>query len=87
MHISWLPNRLMPVTARLFINGRSQAVRLPKGFRFEGVKEVSLEREGEAIILRPVPRRSIETLIASLSKFENVPEREQPSHADQREAF
>ena len=87
MHISWLPNGLMPVTARLFTNGRSQAVRLPKGFRFEGVREVSLEREGEAIILRPVRQRSIETLIESLSKFENMPEREQPAHADRREAL
>lgn len=77
----------MPVTARLFTNGRSQAVRLPKGFRFEGVREVSLEREGEAIILRPVPRRSIETLIQSLSKFEHLPERDQPSHTDQRETL
>jgi antitoxin VapB len=77
----------MPITARLFTNGRSQAVRLPKGFRFEGVREVSLEREGEAIILRPVPRRSIETLIQSLSKFENMPDRDQPTHADRREAF
>ena len=87
MHISWLPNGLMPVTARLFTNGRSLAVRLPKGFRFEGVREVSLEREGEAIILRPVPQRSIETLIESLSKFENMPEREQPTHGDRREAL
>ena len=77
----------MPITARLFTNGRSQAVRLPKGFRFEGVREVSLEREGEAIILRPVPRRSIETLMQSLSKFENMPDRVQPTHADRREAF
>jgi len=77
----------MLVTARLFINGRSQAVRLPKGFRFEGVREVSLEREGDAIILRPMARRSIETLIQSLSKFENMPERDQPKHADRREGF
>ena len=87
MHISNFQPAFMPVTARLFTNGRSQAVRLPKGFRFEGVREVSLEREGEAIILRPVPRRSIETLIQSLSKFENLPERDQPSQADRREAF
>jgi antitoxin VapB len=87
MHISSQPSLFMTVTARLFINGRSQAVRLPKGFRFEGVREVSLERDGEAIILRPVARRSIETLIESLSKFENMPEREQTALVDQREAF
>jgi antitoxin VapB len=41
-------------TAKLFKNGRSQAVRIPKEFRFEGVKEVSLRREGKAVILEPV---------------------------------
>ncbi|HNM22717.1 MAG TPA: AbrB/MazE/SpoVT family DNA-binding domain-containing protein [Rhodocyclaceae bacterium] len=28
-------------TVKLFRNGRSQAVRLPKAFRFEGVSEIS----------------------------------------------
>lgn len=41
-------------TAKLFMNGRSQAVRLPKEFRFEG-KEVLIEKKGEAVILRPQP--------------------------------
>ena len=40
-------------TAKLFNNGRSQAVRLPKEFRFEG-KEVSIHREGEAVVLLPM---------------------------------
>lgn len=35
-------------TAKLFINGRSQAVRLPEAFRFEGVQEVLIERVGDA---------------------------------------
>lgn len=39
---------------KLFKNGRSQAVRLPKKFRFEGLKEVSIRREGKAVILEPV---------------------------------
>jgi antitoxin VapB len=43
-------------TAKLFQNGRSQAVRLPKEFRFEGM-EVSISREGDAVVLRPVKRR------------------------------
>ena len=34
----------MPRTAKLFKNGRSQAVRLPKEFRFEG-KEVAIRRD------------------------------------------
>ena len=45
------------VTARLFKNGRSQAVRLPKEFRFSG-DEVFVRREGEAIILEPIKRKA-----------------------------
>jgi antitoxin VapB len=39
-------------TAKLFWSGRSQAVRLPKDFRFEG-KEVRIRRHGNAVILEP----------------------------------
>lgn len=39
--------------AVLFINGRSQAVRIPKEFEFEGVAEVEISREGDALVLRP----------------------------------
>jgi antitoxin VapB len=42
--------------AKLFWNGRSQAVRLPRAFRFEG-DEVSVRREGDAVILEPVRKR------------------------------
>jgi antitoxin VapB len=41
-------------TAKLFMNGRSQAVRLPVEFRFAG-SEVLIEREGDAVVLRPKP--------------------------------
>jgi antitoxin VapB len=44
-------------TAKLFRNGRSQAVRLPKEFRFEG-EELSIRREGEAVILEPLTPRA-----------------------------
>ena len=44
----------MPQTAKLFITGRSQAVRLPKEFRFEG-KEVFIRREGGCVILSAKP--------------------------------
>ncbi len=40
-------------TAKLFWNGRSQAVRLPKEFRFKG-EEVHIRRVGTAVILEPV---------------------------------
>ena len=39
-------------TAKVFTTGRSQAVRLPKAFRF-ATSEVTIERQGDAVILRP----------------------------------
>jgi len=43
------------VRAKLFTHGGSQAVRLPKEFRFEG-KEVEISRDGDSIVIRPVRR-------------------------------
>jgi antitoxin VapB len=42
--------------AKLFTHGGSQAVRLPKAFRFEGA-EVSIRRDGESVILEPLKLR------------------------------
>ncbi len=42
----------MAQTAKLFTNGRSQAVRLPAEFRFEG-KEVYVEKVEGGVLLRP----------------------------------
>ena len=39
-------------TAKVFTTGRSQAVRLPKAFRFD-TDEVTIEKVGNAIVLRP----------------------------------
>ena len=48
----------MKATARVFKSGNSQAVRLPRAFRFdEDVKDVQITREGERLVLEPVPRR------------------------------
>ncbi len=73
--------------AKLFLNGRSQAVRLPKAFRFEGLTEVFIERDGDRVILSPGRRPSIERLIGALDQFESLPDREQPTVPDQREPF
>ncbi|MGE5269498.1 MAG: antitoxin [Thiohalocapsa sp.] len=40
-------------TAKLFWSGRSQAVRLPKEFRFDGDK-VRIRRRGSQVILEPI---------------------------------
>jgi len=48
--VKTLPKRQ---TARVFKTGRSQAVRLPKEFRFDG-DTVLVHREGSSVILEPV---------------------------------
>ena len=44
----------MARTAKIFMNGRSQAIRLPREFRFKS-REVLIEQEGDALIIRPKP--------------------------------
>ncbi|WP_455274684.1 antitoxin [Rhizobium herbae] len=43
----------MTERAKVFQSGNSQAVRLPKEFRFD-VDELEITREGDAVILRPL---------------------------------
>jgi virulence-associated protein VagC len=45
-----------PARARLFTNGRSQAVRLPKAFRFAGSEVLIRHGEGDTVVLEPVPK-------------------------------
>jgi antitoxin VapB len=46
---------MQPKIAKVFKNGRSQAVRLPKEFRFED-DEVLIRKKGNDVILSPIPR-------------------------------
>ena len=41
-------------TVSVFKNGNNRAIRLPRDMDFEGVSELDIIREGDAIILRPV---------------------------------
>jgi antitoxin VapB len=72
-------------TAKLFVNGRSQAVRLPKAFRFEGQTEVFIERDGDRIILMPTRRPPMQRLVDALDAFEDFPARQQPRKIDRRD--
>lgn len=74
-------------TAKLFKNGDSQAVRLPKEFRFAG-NEVLIKRIGSAVVLLP-KAKSWDTLIQSLDKFpaDFTSARHQPREAEQRESL
>jgi antitoxin VapB len=56
------------VDAKLFWNGRSQAVRLPKEFRFEGDR-VRVSRMGAGVLIEPAPpveKESLEELFARM---------------------
>lgn len=66
-------------TARLFLSGRSQAVRLPKEYRFDGT-EVVVQHFGNGVLLLPV-QDPWKTLEAGLDAFEPgfVLTREQPA--------
>ncbi len=44
-----------PATAKLFRNGRSQAVRLPAKYRFEGADEVYVSKVGDKVVLSARP--------------------------------
>ena len=54
-------------TAKIFQNGQSQAVRLPKEFRFEG-EEVFIKKSGNTVVLIPA-NQSWDALAQSLNKF------------------
>jgi antitoxin VapB len=57
--------------AKLFQNGRSQAVRLPLEFRFPG-NEVRISRHGGGVLLEPIVA-SIDDWFAALDRFTDEP--------------
>lgn len=78
-------------TAKLFTNGQSQAVRLPKEFRFEG-NQVFIKKMGNVIILLPM-ENPWESLFQSLDKFspdfmeDFMDTREQPEQQKREDIF
>ncbi len=74
-------------TAKLFKSGGSQAVRLPKEFRFDGT-QVFIKKMGETVVLLP-QRNSWQTLFDSLAQFSDdfLAEREQPPQPERENLF
>lgn len=72
-------------TARIFTNGNSQAVRLPKNLRFEG-SEVVIKKVGDMVLLFPKKYSAarLKALLASFDKDFAI-ERAQPAAVEQRE--
>ena len=73
--------------AKLFRNGRSQGVRLPREFRFEG-DHVFVKKVGSGVLLLP-SKRAWDSLIHSLTEFSEdfMEERDQPSQQQRSKVF
>ena len=74
-------------TAKIFQNGQSQAIRLPKEYRFQGTK-VYVKRIGNAVVLIP-EQDSWQTLVDSLALFSDdfMAERQQPTTQQREDLF
>ena len=72
-------------TAKLFLNGRSQAVRLPKSYRFEGT-EVYVKKVPEGVLLFPKDNTIWDIWEKNLKKYSTpfMPERKQPQSQQER---
>lgn len=57
--------------AKLFRNGRSQAVRLPREFRFEG-DEVRIRRVAQGVLLEPL-QPDVRQWFAEMDRFNSEP--------------
>lgn len=63
-------------TAKIFQHGGSQAVRLPKAFRFPG-SEVLIEKHGTEVVLRPVTHSQFKSFAEIAGHLaENFPDQE-----------
>ena len=61
---------MMLTTAKLFQNGQSQAVRLPKEFRFNNLKEVFIKKVNGMVILIPKSNKNVwDTMYDNLDDF------------------
>ena len=59
---------------KLFKNGRNQAVRIPREFELPG-EDAIMRKEGERLIIEPVPRKSLLELLATFEQIdEDFPE-------------
>ena len=72
-------------TAKIFINGRSQAVRLPKAYRFSG-NEVYIKKTSEGVLLIPKDNSIWDIWERNLMKYEEpfMKNRNQPIEQQER---
>ena len=72
-------------TAKLFINGRSQALRLPKAYRFEG-EEVYIKKVSQGVLLIPKDKTAWRLWEKNLKKYNEpfMTHRNQPTAQQER---
>ena len=56
-------------TARLFRNGRNQAIRIPREFELPGTA-ARLRKQGEALVITPIKKRSLLATLKALRPIE-----------------
>ncbi len=79
--------REAPRPTKLFRNGNSQAVRIPKALAFESIEvEVEIERRGDELIVRPAKRKltGLGAAFRKLQPFFEDFQREQPVQGERR---
>ncbi len=57
-------------TVKLFTNGRSQAVRIPRDFEMPGDTAI-MRKDGDRLIIEPAPPKSLLKLLAGLNPIED----------------
>lgn len=72
----------MAQRAKLFQSGGSQAVRLPKEYRFDGQEEVLIYREGEKVVLEKVRRGWSREFLELAGSSPEFPYPEEPPPAE-----
>jgi len=73
-------------TAKVFVTGRSQAVRLPKAFRFN-CDEVYIRREGNKVILTPKPKDWHQYFASGKRFSDDCPDQIEDTPPEERESF
>jgi antitoxin VapB len=73
MNQAWhMPQRALMSSERhvkVFKNGRNQAVRIPGEFEFSG-EEAIMRKEGDRLIIEPVPPKSLLAVLATLAPLQ-----------------
>lgn len=73
-------------TAKIFMSGRSQAVRLPKRYRLSGT-EVKIEKKGESIVLTPISTKAALAAFLAMPQFPDFSVERENASEREREIF